>query len=245
MNSERYFKTRKMTTLVDYETAYWGTIVDPDGKKRDRLNEQDQYLNDINEELNFFKKCVPGKILDVGCGPGFFLSGLSDEWEKYGVEISKLASNHAEKYGRIFTGELSQANYEDSFFDAIMMYHVIEHLENPISIIKEVRRILKPGGKFVIATPDFDSACARRFGENYRLLHDKTHVSLFTNESMHRFLRDFRFEINHVDYPFFNTRHFTKENLMRLFDVTKISPPFYGNFMTFYCTHNFESSFPT
>ncbi len=50
---------------------------------------------------------------------------------------------------------------------------------------------------------------------------------------MHRLLRDFGFVIDKVDYPFFETRYFTPENLMRLFDINKISPPFYGNFMTF------------
>jgi hypothetical protein len=52
---------------------------------------------------------------------------------------------------------------------------------------------------------------------------------------MHRFLRDHGFIIDRVEYPYFETRYFTQENLMRLFDTDRISPPFYGNFMTFYC----------
>jgi hypothetical protein len=98
-----------------------------------------------------------------------------------------------------------------------------------------VRRIIKRGGILLLATPDFDSGCARRFGENYRMLHDQSHISLFTNDSMHRFLRDHGFVIDRVEYPFFETRYFTPENLMRLFDTSKMSPPFYGNWMTFYC----------
>ena len=54
--------------------------------------------------------------------------------------------------------------------------------------------------------------------------------------SMHRFLRDHRFHIDRVDYPFFETRYFTAEMLLRLLDPSTTSPPFYGNFMTFYCT---------
>jgi D-sedoheptulose 7-phosphate isomerase len=86
-----------------------------------------------------------------------------------------------------------------------------------------------------LGTPDFDSGCARRFGKNYRLLHDPSHISLFSNDSIQRFLRDHGFIIDRVEYPFFETRYFTQENLMRLFDTTQISPPFYGNFITFYC----------
>ena len=39
-----------------------------------------------------------------------------------------------------------------------------------------------------------------------------------------------------ADYPFFECRYFTPEGLNRLFDTDKVSPPFYGNFMTFFCT---------
>ena len=72
-------------------------------------------------------------------------------------------------------------------------------------------------------------------GNNYRLLNDPTHISLFSNDSMHRFLRDHGFKIDQVEYPFFNTRYFTKNNLNDLFNTSRVSPPFYGNFMTFYC----------
>ena len=87
----------------------------------------------------------------------------------------------------------------------------------------------------ILGTPDFDSGAARRWGARYRLVHDPTHISLFTNDSMHRFLRDHGFDIEYVDYPYFETRYFTSENLARQLDATsEVSPPFYGSFMTFY-----------
>ena len=229
-----YFIRHYQKEPISYEQSYWATIVDPDGKKRNRWEERDQHLDDIKQELQFINNSISGKILDVGCGLGYLLSGVNDNWDKYGVEISQYAASNASKYGKIFCGDLLEANYENEYFDIIVMHHVIEHIEDPIKQIVEIFRVLKPGGIFIIATPDFDSACARRFGENYRLLHDKTHVSLFTNESMFRFLRDHDFIVNRVEYPFFDTRHFTQDNLMRLFDTSKISPAFYGNFMTFY-----------
>ncbi|MDD3150121.1 MAG: class I SAM-dependent methyltransferase [Candidatus Gastranaerophilales bacterium] len=231
----QYYKVRKVKEPVNYEESYWGTITDPDGNVRNRLDEREMYLDDIKQELTFLNSLPGGKILDIGCGLGFLLSELSDKFDKYGVEVSKCACNCAENYGKIFNGYLEDADFPDEEFDVIVMHHVIEHVEKPEEIIKEIYRILKKNGHLLIATPDFDSACARRFGENYRMLHDKTHVSLFTNESMYRFLRDFGFFIEKVEYPFFETRHFTKENLMKLFDTNQISPPFYGNFMTFYC----------
>jgi len=232
---QNYYKRRKPQKKINFEDDYWGTIVDPDGKKRNRLEERERHLEDIKQELDFLSGLNPGRIIDIGCGPGFLLSGLKTEWEKHGVEVSRFAANFAKKWGEIFIGDLAEANYQAEFFDVVVMHHVIEHLKRPEDAILEVKRVLKRKGILLLGTPDFDSGCARHFGKNYRLLHDASHVSLFTNDSMHRFLRDFGFTVDRVEYPFFETRHFTKENLLRLFDTSKISPPFYGNFMTFYC----------
>ena len=231
------YYVRREPKSIDYEEAYWGTVTDPDGNVRNRISERDLYLDDLKDELNYLNSLsIKGSILDIGCGLGFLLSALDSEWKEiHGVEVSEYAAEHSSQYGRIHIGDVKSANYPKNYFDVVVMHHVIEHMEDPIVVMLEVRRILKLNGILLLGTPDFDSGCARRFGENYRLLHDPTHVSLFTNESMHRFLRDNMFIIDRVEYPFFNTRHFTAENLMRLFDTTKISPPFYGNYMTFYC----------
>jgi len=217
-----------------FEGCYWGSICDPDGKRRNRLEEDKQFLEDIAEELAYVDKLSSGKVLDVGCGPGWFLAALDSNWEKHGCELSKLAAEAAADKGTIFCGDILDAPYQNEMFDLIFCHHVIEHLPKPEQALERLRTFLKPGGKLILGTPDFDSACARRFGTNYRLLHDKTHISLFSADSMRRFLRDFGFQIEHVAFPFFETRHFTKENLLRLFDTDNISPPFYGNFMTFY-----------
>ena len=229
-----YFERRDPVAPVDYEEAYWGTIVDPDGSVRNRLEERQKHLEDVEQELTFLQSLPGGRLLDLGCGLGFLLSGLGLQWEKHGVEVSRFAAEHARQWATIYVGELAEAAYPDEYFDVVVMHHVIEHMEDPLGAILEVWRILKRGGTLLLGTPDFDSGCARHFGEKYRLLHDHTHVSLFTNESMHRFLRDRGFVIDRVEYPFFETRYFTPENLMRLFDTREISPPFYGNFMTFY-----------
>ena len=112
-------------------------------------------------------------------------------------------------------------------------HHVIEHVFDPHKFIIKIKSLLKKNGNLVISTPDFDSGCARRFKNKYRLLHDDTHVSLFTNDSMHRFLRFHNFFIKKVYYPYFDTTYFNKKNLYSMLKSNKISPPFYGNFMTF------------
>ena len=162
------------------------------------------------------------------------MSGLSDERERHGVEISSFAAEKAKEWGLIFIGELADAKYPDAYFDAVICYHVIEHAEDPVSLITEIRRVTKPGGSFILGTPDFDSGCARRFGKKFRMLHDHTHISLFSEQGLRNILEDHGFAVEHVDKPYFETDLFTKENLERLFDVENVSPPFYGNIINLY-----------
>ncbi|MEN9581126.1 MAG: hypothetical protein RJA70_4135 [Pseudomonadota bacterium] len=230
-----YYVRREPQKPQDFEEGYWKQATDPDGIARRPLEEWERRLEDVKDELAHINSLSPGRILDVGCGLGVLLSGVDNAWEKHGVELSEFGAKHASAHGTIHVGDLASAEYPASYFDVVVLYHVIEHMRNPEAELREIFRVLKPGGTFVIATPDFDSACARRFGENYRLLKDQTHISLFSSESMLRLLWDQGYFVERTEYPFFETRHFTPENLERLQDLEEVSPPFVGNIMTVYC----------
>jgi SAM-dependent methyltransferase len=235
LRGKKYFVPR--LSNMKFEEAYWGVVTDPDGVERDRLSKDERkaFLANIGTELRSIHSRTPGRILDVGCGPGYLMSGIDKEWERHGVEISAVAAEYAAQWGKIHFGTLESANYPDTFFDVVVLFHVIEHVPDPAELIREIRRILKVDGLLILGTPDFDAACARRFNEQFRLLRDPTHISLFSEVSLRRFLRDHGYVIEHVDHPFFETSYFTSENLNRLFDLTAVSPPFYGNVITAYC----------
>ncbi len=233
--NEKYFRTRPSTSIEnDYEKKYWGKVTDPDGVVRDRTQERDKRIKECKQEIDYINNLEPSKILDIGCGLGFLLSGINDKWKKYGLEVSSFAAERANKYGKIFCGNLREADYEPDYFDVVVLYHVIEHMNEPAKELQEVKRILKPYGKLIVATPDFECGLAGIFGSKFRLLHDKTHISLFGTMGLYRMLTDLHFEVEKISYPYFDTEHFTKENLLRLFDADKISPPFYGNVVTLY-----------
>ena len=68
------------------------------------------------------------------------------------------------------------------------------------------------------------------------MLHDESHCSLFGEQGLKDLLIDFGFQVDCIDNPFFDTEYFTMDNLERLFDTSKVSPPFYGNIMSIYAT---------
>lgn len=224
---------KKPRRKIEYEEKYWGKILDPDGKKRNLTEEWDDEARRTKYLLDGINLIRPGKLLDVGCGPGFFLSTVSNKWDKYGIDISKKALEYCSKYAKTTCSEFV-GTFRENTFNAVTMNHVIEHLNKPEEFIEEAKRILKKDGLLIIATPDFDSTCARRFGLNFRMLHDKGHISLFTSFSLIQLLEDIGFGIIHMRYPYFETEYFTKENLKRLFNTKKISPPFYGNHVVVY-----------
>ncbi len=230
-----YFLRRAPQGRISFEEDYFTpTAVDPDGKLRHLLEEREHKLADIKSELAYINALPAGRLLDVGCGLGEALSGISDAWERHGVEPSKFASQHAAQWGKIHCGYLDAAGYPDDYFDVVLFNHVLEHIADPLPVLREVRRVIKPAGSLVIIVPNFDSGCARRFGENYRFLDDPTHVTCLSPESLRRLLRDTGFKVTRTEYPFFDTNYFTRDNFDRLQDTSGISPAFYGNVMSFY-----------
>ena len=117
-------------------------------------------------------------LLDVGCGEGLFLEIAKENgWDVTGTEISGFAA----KYGRdnlglnIFEGEVMDAGFPDKTFDAITMWHVLEHTRNPMTILKEIKRIIKDNGVFILAVPNLDNKIMQIV---YRIVKGK-HLHLF------------------------------------------------------------------
>jgi len=105
------------------------------------------------------KKIGPtGRFLDVGCATGFFLNGLgqSTEWEVHGVEFSQEAVAYArQELGLdVQQGDLQDAAFPDGFFDYVHVNNVLEHVLDPVGMLAECHRILRPGGHLFLAVPN-------------------------------------------------------------------------------------------
>ena len=124
-----------------------------------------------------------GKLLDVGCGNGRFLAKMRDlGWEVFGVEPDVEAVKVAkERFNvEVASGRLEDVHFSESTFDAITLNHVIEHVPDPVALLQESRRVLKPGGKLVAVTPNVESLGHRLFRSAWLGLEPPRHFYLFS-----------------------------------------------------------------
>jgi SAM-dependent methyltransferase len=103
------------------------------------------------------KETGAGRILDVGCGYGFFLNYLAERgWEAEGIEISARGRAYAARNFpalKVRGNPLPDPDIPDHCYDAVSLFYVLEHLSDPIAVLKETRRILKPGGVLLLRWP--------------------------------------------------------------------------------------------
>jgi 2-polyprenyl-3-methyl-5-hydroxy-6-metoxy-1,4-benzoquinol methylase len=98
-----------------------------------------------------------GRLLDVGCGGGFFLDLARQQgYEPYGVELDKdgcaFAANKLSL--DVFHGTLLDAKFQEGFFNVVTILNVLEHVDSPIDVLRETLRVLKPGGVVTIVVPN-------------------------------------------------------------------------------------------
>ena len=127
-----------------------------------------------------------GRLLDVGCAAGHFLAEARAFYEVQGVELSAWSSAQArERYGLdVFTGTLAQAALPEARFDIVTLWDVIEHVPDPVPLLTEAARVLRPGGRLVLTTGDWGSAYARRHGAQWHLVAPPWHLTLFDRRTL-------------------------------------------------------------
>lgn len=130
------------------------------------------------------------RILDVGFGNGTFLERVRDAgWQVAGADPDEEVVRRAIQKGLpVRQGGVEAWSDEPESFDYITLSHVIEHVHDPRSALEEVYRLLKPGGRVWLETPNIDSFGHRRFGEAWRGLEVPRHLVLFNWDALQRLL---------------------------------------------------------
>src|SRR2546425_1880561 len=128
-----------------------------------------------------------GRLLDVGCGNGQFLAKMRDfGWEVVGIEPDGKAVKVArERFGLyVYENTPEETSFTSNEFEAVTLNHVIEHLWDPVNVLRECRRVLKPGGKLVAITPNIECLGYRLFQVAWRGLEVPRHLYLFSPRAL-------------------------------------------------------------
>jgi methionine biosynthesis protein MetW len=166
----------------------------------------------------------PGKrVLDLGCRFGALTQAYADGNDVTGVDVDREALAEAAKLG-IDTHHADVEEplpFEDESFDVVVAGELLEHLRDPRRVVGEIRRVLRPGGRFVGSVPNF-------FRLRNRLLmlvgrrfdHDPTHLQIFAPQDVRALLGDF----DGVELRFISSR------------FLRLSPRLFANIIVFTAT---------
>jgi 2-polyprenyl-3-methyl-5-hydroxy-6-metoxy-1,4-benzoquinol methylase len=145
------------------------------------------------------------RLLDIGCASGLFLEAMQrwTDWQVEGVELhAPSARAVAERLGiTVFAGSFEQARYEAASFEAVTLWDVLEHLHDPLASLREVRRILRPGGVLCVRVPNAASYVAKIGGRYWSGYDLPRHMVAFTPRTLGRMLRAAGFEEVLRTYP--------------------------------------------
>jgi 2-polyprenyl-3-methyl-5-hydroxy-6-metoxy-1,4-benzoquinol methylase len=146
--------------LREYHAA--GELLSQDGWSSYFHHSQKQ-IRELWEErftdVKRWKQAPIVSLLDVGAGYGDFLHYVSKHgWQASGFEFSPAAANVSrEKYGiPLAVGDLFEMPFPNRSFDIITMWHVLEHLADPMAVLRRLFELLRPGGVLVIEVPNLN-----------------------------------------------------------------------------------------
>ncbi|MFN2531713.1 MAG: class I SAM-dependent methyltransferase [Pyrinomonadaceae bacterium] len=147
-------------------------------------------LDEIVVSFDSYRKT--NKFLDLGCGAGSLLeAGKRAGWDVEGVEISKPAVEYLRSRSlNAFCGELKDACYPTAHFDVVTASELMEHIADPRPLLREIARVLRPGGLFWATTPHSLGASARLLQIGWTVVSPPEHLNLFSVSGLRKLLLD-------------------------------------------------------
>jgi len=141
---------------------------------------------DLDFSVMWLRPVPGGRLLDVGAGSGALVERMNGlGWRAEGLDFDPRSVTAARGRGlTMHQGGLNPGRFVQGTYDVVTMSHSIEHVHDPLAWLAEARRILKPGGRLVLATPNARSFLHRRFREHWFALDPPRHLYLFNRDAL-------------------------------------------------------------
>jgi len=173
----------------------WETLeqVYATGSVESYLKEAEGKLASYRNEAHFLRELcgAPGELLEIGCATGLFLRAARDVgFNVQGCEPWKEAATIAQQaFGsRVKIDTFKAADYASEHFRVVALWTVIEHVEEPAQIVRDIYSLLIPGGWLALSTPNFQSLSRRLLRSRWHLF-ERPHLSFFDPETISDLLR--------------------------------------------------------
>jgi ubiquinone/menaquinone biosynthesis C-methylase UbiE len=163
--------------------------------------------------IHLLRSLAPeGRLLDVGGGDGAFATVAADAG--YRVEATEFSQSGADQISQrapfvsVHVGELAGLGLPSAHFDIVTAWHSLEHMREPLTALREIRRILKPGGLLLVAVPNRRNRLMAMLyrllkGRPYPLFSLKTkeiHLYHFTPPSLRQALEKAGFSVEDIGW---------------------------------------------
>ncbi len=178
-----------------------------------------------------------GRLVDVGAGNGEYVGAMARlGWDVQAIEPDVQAVAVIRKRFGIpaFAGTLEQAGLPSESADVLVMNHVIEHVHDPIHLLRECGRVLRPRGQLVVVTPNIRSLAHRYWGSSWRGLEPSRHLYLFSLGALRRSVEAAGFEIRRLRTSASSARYmYAASGQIRKRGLTEFQPPLTASSLAF------------
>jgi SAM-dependent methyltransferase len=168
-----------------------------------RMAASDSVLREYHGKLDELERFLPrrGRLLDFACGAGtFFELAQRRGWDAHGTELGEWARHAADARGltNLHIGMLKDLQFPTASFDAVYAAQVFEHLPRPCDELREIRRILKPGGLLYVDVPNYRTLSIVVGRDDFMLNEPPQHVNYFRARTLRAMLVAAGFDVTRV-----------------------------------------------
>lgn len=186
-----------------YDSNFGETNVHPTYEKRDGkyIVRNRPKLEALLSKMEPFRKT--GRLLDIGCSAAFFLHVAKERgWQPQGAEIAEWAVEFSRKeLGLdVFHGMLGEAKFPDNHFDVVFSSHVMEHIQDPLELLREMTRVLRPGGAHVTVVPTQFASPSWKLARRFIGDPPPIHASFYTRRTYSAFLEKVGLKVLSCEY---------------------------------------------